>query len=168
MAPPPNFELRLRPLQRSDAEAITRLLESDPDGISWTARIPYPYTIADAHAMLDRVLASPHSMAIEVDGQLAGGIGLNASDSDPEALEIGYWVGKPFRGRGIARHCVTRMLERARATAARRVIAIVFPGNEPSVRVLQAHGFRQTGEFDMHIPLRGGLRRVLHFTLELR
>jgi RimJ/RimL family protein N-acetyltransferase len=146
---------------------MTHLLEADPEGISWTARIPFPYTLTDANTMLDRVLASPHSMAIEVNGEFAGGIGLRPSEDDPDALEIGYWVGRPFRGKGIAGQAVTWMLDRARAVKARRVIAIVFPGNEPSVRLLQAHGFRQTGEYDLDLPLRGGVRHVLKFTLDL-
>jgi ribosomal-protein-alanine N-acetyltransferase len=167
MAQPNDFAVALRPLQRSDAEAITRLLENDAEGISWTGRIPFPFTLSDAHAFLDRVLAGPAPMAIEVNGQFAGGIGVADAESEAGAGELGYWVGKPFRGCGVARRAIGLMLERGRTMGYQRIVAHVFPGNDPSIRLLEAYGFRQTHLSDENIPLRGGLRRIIHFCLDV-
>ncbi len=158
--------VEIRAIQRSDAESITRLLESDAEGIAWTGRIPWPFTLADAHAYLDRVLPARETFAIEVQGEFAGCIGMHPA-AEPETVEVGYWVGAPFRGRGVAGRALGLLLWHARQRGCRQAIASVFPGNEPSVRILTKHGFRHTGDADVDVPLRGGMRRILIYAREL-
>lgn len=166
MAQTPAIPVRIRALERNDAASITALLENDAEGVAWTSRIPWPLTLADAHAWLDRVLGTPDAFAIEAGGQFAGCTGMHA-DEDPECADVGYWVGRPFRGQGVATGALSLVLDHARARGCRRAIASVFPGNEASSRVLTKHGFRFTREKEADLPLRGGLRRLLIFEREL-
>ncbi|MBC8165829.1 MAG: GNAT family N-acetyltransferase [Bryobacteraceae bacterium] len=158
----------LRPLRPEDAEPITRLLENDLEGISRTFRIPWPFTLRDAEEWLAKVLTDQHTFAILTgQSEFAGCIGARESVSG-DLLEIGYWVGSPFRRQGVAKQALGLLLTHLRAhTKAKRAEAQVFPGNEGSIRVLQSHGFRPTGEIEKNVPLRGGLRTVLVFALDL-
>src|SRR3954467_13642863 len=67
-------------------------------------RFPSPYTRGDARAWIRGVNGqSPVChFAIACDGALAGGIGiLLQEDVHTGTAEIGYWLGKPFWGRGL-------------------------------------------------------------------
>ncbi|MDZ4800127.1 MAG: GNAT family N-acetyltransferase [Bryobacteraceae bacterium] len=160
MAHSPEPVVRIRPLHREDAPSITALLENDAEGISWTGRIPWPFTLADANVWLDLVLPAGNAFAIEVDGQFAGCAGFDRG-------EVGYWVGLPFRGRGVASRALSQLLQRIHAADHRHARATVFPGNDASVRILEKHGFRLTGEEEHDLPKRGGLRKLLIFELDL-
>ncbi|MBC7926791.1 MAG: GNAT family N-acetyltransferase, partial [Bryobacteraceae bacterium] len=92
----------LRPLTSRDAEPITCLLENDQEGISWTARIPWPFTRKDAEEWLAKVLADQNTFAILIgQSEFAGCIGARVTVPD-ELIEVGYWVGVPFRKQGVA------------------------------------------------------------------
>ncbi len=135
----------LRPWRRDDAGALAELA-NDPDVVRYmNHRFPSPYTRADAETWLRVQLGEPdaRNWAIEVDGAVAGGIGVT-----PGALEhagsvmIGYWVGKRFWGRGIAtdalRTLTTHMLATLRP---RRLWANVMAANAASARVLENAGY---------------------------
>ena len=65
----------------------------------------------------------------------------------PGALEIGYTVLPPFRGRGYATEAVVALMDWARSEHGIAVfIASVSPGNEPSLAIVRKLGFAQTGE----------------------
>jgi [ribosomal protein S5]-alanine N-acetyltransferase len=65
----------------------------------------------------------------------------------PGALELGYAVFPPFRGRGYATETVVALIEWAQAEHnIRRFIASVSPTNGPSLAIVKKLGFVQTGE----------------------
>ena len=81
------------------------------------------------------------------DDKLVGGLTLsNVRRGVTQAGVIGYWIGKPFTGRGY-------MTEAVRAAASfafdtlhlHRVEAATMPSNLPSIRVLEHNGFRREG-----------------------
>ena len=58
-------------------------------------------------------------------------------------MEIGYWVGRPFWGRGIAPEAVEALLAHCfTALGAERVWCAYFEGNEKSRRCQEKCGFR--------------------------
>lgn len=71
--------------------------------------------------------------------------GVNALHS-ADAIEIGYNIEPPFRGRGYATEAATQLLQRAEERGIRHYIASCSPGNEPSLAVIRKLGFTQTGE----------------------
>jgi RimJ/RimL family protein N-acetyltransferase len=110
-----------------------------------TARIPHPYTAADAEQFIAEANRQDGSatFAIVLDGNLIGACGI---DWRPEGAELGYWLGVPFCGRGYA------------TEAARAVVDYAFGGlghdalqssarvsNPASRRVLEKCGFQWTG-----------------------
>jgi [ribosomal protein S5]-alanine N-acetyltransferase len=63
------------------------------------------------------------------------------------ALELGYTIFPPFRGRGYATEVATALMAWARTERdVREFIASVGPDNAPSLAVVGKLGFRQTGE----------------------
>ncbi|MBA2474656.1 MAG: GNAT family N-acetyltransferase [Actinobacteria bacterium] len=64
-----------------------------------------------------------------------------------EAVEVGYTVFPPWRGRGLATEAVVSLLDWVRSERGiRHVVASVAPGNEPSLALVRRLGFVQTGE----------------------
>jgi RimJ/RimL family protein N-acetyltransferase len=110
---------------------------------------PHPYDDADAEAWLNAVCAarSPTQWAIEVDGRLAGGIGIDPGlGIFSKSAQIGYWLGEAWWGRGIAtaalRAVTAHIMPRLDLV---RLEARVFAWNPASMRVLEKCGYEREG-----------------------
>lgn len=113
-----------------------------------TCAIPYPYTEADADAWIRCVgeeaarLGRSLNWAIRrPDGHLIGGIGFR--DVEGGQAELGYWLAKPYWGRGIMTEAVAAVADFGfNELGLKRITARVFHFNAASARVLQKAGFR--------------------------
>jgi RimJ/RimL family protein N-acetyltransferase len=110
---------------------------------------PHPYTRADAESWVDtasRRRPETH-FAIEMGGEAIGGVGLNLKhDVYRRSAEIGYWLGVPFWGRGLATEVVVAVTPWAIETFGLcRVQANVFGWNPASARVLEKAGYAFEG-----------------------
>lgn len=139
-------EISLRRWLRSDIDALVRYANNRNVWINLRDRFPHPYTKSDAEAWIglcDQQGEPVHNFAIDLKGEAIGGIGFESmSDVHRLTAEIGYWIGEPFWGRGIA----TAALERATAygfatLGLERIQATVFDGNLASARVLEKAGY---------------------------
>lgn len=73
-----------------------------------------------------------------------------------ESGTLGYWIGRPYAGRGHATAAVRAVLAFAFDTLdLHRVEASCLPANLPSRRVLQKSGFRQEGEARAYLKING-------------
>lgn len=110
---------------------------------------PHPYTEEDGKAWLEKVVdALPAvNLAIDVDGQAVGGIGLILNgDVYIKSAEVGYWVGEEYWGQGIATEAVRLMTEYAfYYFDLLRLYAEVFENNKASMRVLEKNGYYLEG-----------------------
>ncbi len=106
---------------------------------------PYPYTLTDARRWLEMVGENKEDLilAIEVDGEAAGGIGLHAGkDVYRYNGEIGYWLSEVYWGRGIMSDAVGVMVEYAFSeTQWLQDFCLHFQNNRSSMRVLEKYGF---------------------------
>jgi RimJ/RimL family protein N-acetyltransferase len=106
---------------------------------------PSPYTRKDADRFIARATGPGPALmlAIAVDGEAAGGIGIHPlGDVYRGTAEIGYWLGEPFRGRGIATEAVRALVPVAfERTTIVRIQAGIFENNPASMRVLEKCGF---------------------------
>ena len=82
--------------------------------------------------------------AIEVDGQVVGGIGFSVqTDIYRKNAELGYWLAEPFHGNGIASKAILLILKEASDTFdITRIYAKPFSNNPASHRVLEKAGFK--------------------------
>lgn len=136
---------RVRLWRPADVEAIVPLANNINVARNLRDRFPHPYTRADALAFIRQVTSADRhtTLAIEVDGQAAGGIGfVSGTDVERFSAEIGYWLGEPYWGRGIATEALTLVTAHAfRAFNLLRLFALPFADNAASVRVLEKAGY---------------------------
>jgi RimJ/RimL family protein N-acetyltransferase len=144
--------LDLVPVARERVPELTRLL-NDPSVARWTLHIPHPYSEANAvwwvrRATRDRRNGTALSLSIvrRSDGALVGGVGLHQLHEEAECAEIGYWLGRAFRGQGYATEAVTSLVHTGfRRLKLHRIEALVFPRNLASQGVVRRCGFRYEG-----------------------
>lgn len=135
----------LRDWRRDDAASLAR--HADRPGIAAGMRdgFPSPYTLGDARAFIAAATGSAEHLvlAIEVDGEAAGGIGVYPlGDVYRRTAEIGYWLSECHRGRGIATAAVRALVPIAfERFGLARLQAGVFSSNAGSMRVLERAGF---------------------------
>jgi RimJ/RimL family protein N-acetyltransferase len=136
--------LVLRAPRPDDAEALAHLINDRRIAVN-TARIPYPYSVADAEQFIAAVNRPEGEVAflITLDDALIGGCGVAQSDSGPE---LGYWVGVPFWGRGFATEAARAVIDHAFGSLGHEVLeAGARVSNPASRRVLEKCGFQWTG-----------------------
>ncbi|MCW8102420.1 GNAT family N-acetyltransferase [Streptomyces tauricus] len=144
--------VRLRPVEEADLEAFFAQ-EQDTEATRrsrFTARPRGRFMTHWATRILgdDTVLVR----TVDVDGAPAGHIvawweeaeggGGGDESAGTRRRFIGYWLGRPYWGRGIGTEALTLFL---RVESVRPLHADPFPGNTASVRLLERHGFRRAG-----------------------
>jgi RimJ/RimL family protein N-acetyltransferase len=128
----------------------------DYDVARMTSRVPYPYHEADAEAFIAAGAQNRFVIQRKDDGVFLGMIGLHAEDDH----EFGYWLGKPFWGRGFATEAARRLVAFAfEGLAVEQVHAGWFHDNPASGHVLAKLGARHNGSAMRESRARGG--RVL-------
>lgn len=142
--------LALRAYTAEDAANLSRLA-GDFDVAKMTSSVPHPYPqlSAEGYIMLTeaaRPLGKDMPFAIALPGQgLIGAAGFHARGEG--AWEFGYWIGKPFWGKGFATEAARALLawwdESMKVSC---LSAGRFIDNPASGRVLEKVGFKPNGE----------------------
>jgi RimJ/RimL family protein N-acetyltransferase len=139
--------LLLRPGFPEDAPALAAAI-ADEAIVRNLATAPWPYRMRDAEAFLasprDPVL--PSFLILErTDSapQLVGSCGLGRRASG--AVEMGYWIARPFWGRGLATEACEALINIARALGLPSLEGSHFIDNPASARVLEKLGFEPLG-----------------------
>lgn len=140
--------LILRPWSEGDAEVLYKYAR-DPD-VGTPAGWP-PHTSVEFSRMVIReIFSAPQTYAVvlKATGEPIGCCGLvprNSRHNDaigPDDAEIGYWLGKPYWGRGIIPEAVKALIVYAHDTLEKKSLWIGFyDGNDKSRRVAEKCGF---------------------------
>ena len=106
---------------------------------------PHPYT-ADSGRRWVAFANSPSPathLAVECGGVLVGSAGyIPGRDIERVSAEVGYWVGEPHWGRGLATAALLALVELVAARGGfTRLFALPFAHNAASRRVLEKAGF---------------------------
>lgn len=140
----------IREWRQADAADLARLADDREIWLGLRDLFPHPYGIGDALgfiALAGRMDPRTY-FAIDVDGELAGGIGYTRhTDVERIGAEVGYWLGRAFWGRGIATAALRLLTARAFAAdpELRRLWAVPFVTNIASARVLEKAGYTREG-----------------------
>lgn len=137
--------LFLRPAWPEDWEEVFGGI-ADEGVVMNLARAPWPYRAEDARAFVSRGQdpCRPSFLVIEPDtGRAVGCAGIGDCDGD---VEIGYWIARPFWGRGYATEAGGAIVQIARLIGHRRLRGSHFTDNPASGRVLRKLGFVPTGQ----------------------
>jgi RimJ/RimL family protein N-acetyltransferase len=137
--------LTLRAPRLEDAKAVAQLA-NDRRIAENTARIPHPYSLADAEKFIGSVNQADSEIAFLITREKAvlGACGIRMSESEPP--ELGYWLGVPFWGHGYATEAVRAVIDHAFADLDYEALgAGARVTNPASRRVLEKCGFQWTG-----------------------
>ena len=144
-----NIVLRL--LQDDDAGTIASLCNNKKIWDNVRDKLPYPYTVDDAVEFINicRNEDPKQTFVIEYKGEIAGIIGLvKQSDVYRLTAEVGYWIGEPYWGRGIATEAVKLIVKYGfEKLDLVRIYTGVFDFNKASQRVLEKAGFKLEAVF---------------------
>ncbi len=145
----------LRPWRYGDEPSLVRYANNRRIWLNLTDQFPHPYTAAHGRRWIGLCQEEPRRstmFAIEVEGAAAGGIGFEACTGvHRRTALIGYWLGEPFWGRGIATEAVRLVSAYAfdRFDLV-RLQAEVFEWNAASARVLEKAGYTLEGRLRRH------------------
>jgi RimJ/RimL family protein N-acetyltransferase len=118
----------------------------------FTNRFPIPYSENDAKNFIEIALKDQPMLkyAIEINDEAVGGIDFHPqADILRKNIEIGYWIGEPFWGKGIMTEVVKQIIpigfDRFDVT---RIYAKCFGKNIGSQKVLENAGFKLEARFE--------------------
>lgn len=161
--------LILRPWQESEAEILYKYA-SDPDIGPIAGWAPHT-SVKESLDIIRTVFAAPETYAVVLKetGEPVGSCGImfaNGLHSDSmkeNEAEIGYWIGKPYRGYGLIPEAVKVLLSRSfNELCLNTVWCGYYDGNIKSKRVCEKSGFKfHHTNFDILSPL--GDKRTEHF-----
>ncbi len=136
------FSILLRPTLPSDLPTLFEQ-QLDPEAnqmAAFTSKDPTDRAAFDAHWA--KIMADPGILiqTILFNGQIAGSILTYGGFGD---LEVSYWLGKEFWGKGLATEALRLFLE---IQTIRPLYARAVKDNLGSIRVLEKCGFVKVGE----------------------
>ena len=148
----PVIETRRLTLRSPEDRDLPRIaqLAADYDIARMTLRMPHPYGIDQARDFLVRTASQDrrrdNTFVIDLEDEGAIGVMGFFHDADPYP-EMGYWIGRPYWGRGLATEAAEGALKWASKSWKKRAVSAGhFPDNPASGRVLTKSGFLYTGE----------------------
>ena len=155
--------LILRGPTAADAPAMVELA-NDFGVAANVSRMPFPYTPGHAHeGLAEMARYDPRrEVAFAIEHRDFGFIGmLHLHEREPRRPEVGYWIGRPFWGRGYATEALEGALRWVKGDWRRNVVwAGHFADNPASGQVLCKAGFLYTGDVEQQDCLARG-RKVL-------
>ena len=137
--------LALRAARLEDAKAVAALA-NDRRIAENTARIPYPYKLADAEQFIAGASKKGEAAYLVTlrDGTIVGACGLMFHYDDTP--EIGYWLGVPYWNKGYATEALHALIDYAFTDLTHDAVqAGARVTNPASRRVLEKCGFQWTG-----------------------
>ncbi|HMB61671.1 MAG TPA: GNAT family protein [Eudoraea sp.] len=137
--------ITLRGFREEDATSLVPLCNNRNIWKNVRDAFPHPYTLKDARAFIKTATSStPREIfAVTFDDQLVGCIGIHPQDDVYRfTAEVGYWIGEPFWGLGIATRALRLVVSYGfEKLGVMRIFAGCFDFNAASQKVLLKAGF---------------------------
>lgn len=152
--------LHLRVPSPADLDALAAIW-ADPETMRYIGK-GVPWTRDEVAARIERG-AKAHAergycfwtVVRNDDAVVLGQAGVTAIDFNGPEIELGYRFGRDHWGRGYATEAARLTINHAFGPLGlQRLVAVAYPENEPSRRVLTKVGFRQTGMSDRYYGVR--------------
>ncbi|HSX60890.1 MAG TPA: GNAT family N-acetyltransferase [Tahibacter sp.] len=146
--------LRLCRFDETDAAFVLQLV-NEPSWLQYigdknvrTLDDARAYLVNGPLAMYERCGHGLYRVDLKDSGEAIGMCGLIRRDTLPD-VDIGYAFLPAHWGRGYAEEATRATLAHAREIGLRRLLAIVTPGNERSIRLLDKLGLRYECDIEM-------------------
>lgn len=165
-----NEALMMRPLESRDASAI-RILAAAPE-IAANTFVPHPYPPDAADEFINTAQdkwrkdeAFVFGIIEKRCGSFAGCMGIHPV-AEHNRAEVGYWIGKPYWGRGLATAALRLIIRFGFETLElNRVEAGHFEYNPASGRVMKKAGMRFEGRRRQFLMHREQYKNVLWYAI---
>jgi RimJ/RimL family protein N-acetyltransferase len=149
--------LILRSFDLADAPEVQRL--ADYEVASCTLDIPYPYPDGAAEAWIatqqtgfEKGTHVIYAVTCRGEQDLVGATGLVEINRRHGRAELGYWVGRPFWGRGYATEAARAVIEYGFSVLnLHRIYAMHFSRNPASGRVMEKCGMVHEAHLREHV-----------------
>jgi RimJ/RimL family protein N-acetyltransferase len=152
--------IAVRPITEADIPAVVAACQ-DPEIPRWT-RVPSPYAEADARDFLSRA----SDVSAIVDAVTEEFLGTIHWWWVADNVQLGYWVKREARGRGVATRALMLLSRWVFAVlGAARVQLLTEPENRASQRVAEKAGFRREALLRSYVELKGTRRDVYMYAL---
>ena len=170
--------VNLRELSINDAMDISRLMTYNISRSLW--EVPYPYTIENALEFINSShrdfkslkavnFAIQYKNNLEGVNRIVGIIGLKNIEYDKKNTNLGYWIGEPYWGNGIATESVTLVINYAFSVLGlEEVYAYVYSENKASIRVLEKNGMTKKGEVNEYNQMSDRYKNSFKFMIQRR
>ena len=163
-------QVLLRPWTLGDVPAVTAACQ-DPEISRWTV-VPREYTELHATEFIatrDRDRAAGRELSLAVVDHadaLLGAIGMSNFDWADHKGEIGYWMAREARGRGLGTRAL-RLLSRwaLEFLGLERLELMANPANEASQRLAESAGFTREGTLRRYRTRHGEREDLIMFSL---
>ncbi len=154
--------LLLRPFTIADAPEVQRLA-GEYDVASRSLAIPYPYPDGVAEAWIathrpgfEKGMHAVYAVTRSGNGDLVGAAGLVEVNRRHGRAELGYWVGRPYWGRGYATEAARAVIEYGFSVLGlHRICATHFSWNTASGRVMEKCGMVHEAHLREHVRRQG-------------
>ena len=143
------MKVSLRKLKQYDANRLVQLGDNKKIWLNMRDSFPNPYTFESATAFIKYIFEDKSNaiFGIEYNNELVGVTGLHAQeDINRFSMELGYWIGEPYWGKGIATKTVALIINYGfKNLDINRIFAGTIEGNLASTKVLEKNGFTLEG-----------------------
>lgn len=144
-----NDRVQLRPWKPEDAGQLAAICNNKKIWLNVRDTFPHPYSVGNAVEWIAFTNRQQplRNMAIVYNDKIAGNIGVMTKDDVyRKSIEIGYFVGEAYWGKGIATAAVAQLIDFVQIHFnVIRVYAEVFEHNKASMKVLEKNGFHLEG-----------------------
>jgi RimJ/RimL family protein N-acetyltransferase len=166
--------LLLRPIWPEDWQGVLGGIQ-DEGVVRNLASAPWPYDEKHAREFAERPFDPfrPTFLATRAaDAAVIGCIGLGPVEGeggeDTQAVELGYWIARPYWGQGFATEAGRAVIEIARLLGHEEIHCSHFLDNPASGRVMRKLGFETTGKVvERHSCARGHAAEAAEYRLVL-
>ncbi|QED46738.1 GNAT family N-acetyltransferase [Cytobacillus dafuensis] len=147
----------LRSLTLEDAEKVEEYA-SDYDVAKTTLNIPHPYPKGSAKEFIANILEAEkegrvitYAIVLKEDHDLIGLISIRPV-MEHRRGELGYWIGKPFWGKGYGTEAAKLLIKYGfDILNLNRIYAAAFTDNPGSWRIMEKCGMKHEGILRNHI-----------------
>jgi RimJ/RimL family protein N-acetyltransferase len=136
----------------NDAQNLAKVINNKNVQNNLRDGLPYPYTIEDAKDYIGMILEAELDTSfvyaiVDEEDTILGNIGVFRQENiHYRTGEMGYFIGQPYWGKGIATQAVQDICQMVFATTdIVRIFAEPFSTNAASCRVLEKAGFSLEG-----------------------
>ncbi|HDL01204.1 MAG TPA: N-acetyltransferase [candidate division Zixibacteria bacterium] len=157
-------KINLRYTTLDDADSITKYCAEKE--ISKYTIIPHPYTLQNAIDFINMCIDDRKSMASLHYGiehketkEIIGMIDVNSINKTHRRGELGYWLAKPFWGKGIMLEAINLLTDYCfQKMQLERIYAHVQPDNIGSWKLLEKARFEREGLLKKFLCIKGTMR----------